>query len=407
MRSAGKAGRGGSRPMAIVLGLGILGWACAPTVARRQTDVMEKSGKVSISAAELRARVDILANHFADQLEQTADRIHAETPDRVVRRRALAFKVDAVPAIYTAAYHVDPMMAVVDVWAFSFQLRQYLDEGPGREAFGPCQGIAREDALALLAEADRLVEGIVSRPQEFGRERAKVEAWAAAHPVRYTFSSRPSMVDFAARLRSEDRDAFVAVGEATETIESLSERLNTYVAQMPKVARWQAELLLVDQAGEHDVVSFLDDVNALGTAARRADALLADVPGLVSSTGSPLREAVAAERAALLRGVNDQRLSTIEYVTAERLAVAATLREERMATVAFMHQERLEALKEIDAIRTRTVATSVEGLRDLIDYTLWRVGVFLVVLAVTMPVTAVVVYRLTAGRRAGGPPTIQ
>jgi hypothetical protein len=199
----------------------------------------------------------------------------------------------------------------------------------------------------------------------------------------------------------------VAVGEATETIENLSERLNTYVAQMPKVARWQAELLLVDQAGEHDVVSFLDDVNALGTAARRADALLADVPGLVSSAGSPLSEAVAKERAALLRGVNDQRLSTLEYLTAERLAVAATLREERMATVAFMHQERLEALQEIDAIRTRTVATSVEGLRDLIDYTLWRVGVFLVVLAVTVPVTAVVAYRLTVGRRAGGPSTTQ
>jgi hypothetical protein len=191
MRSSGNVERGWLRYTAVVSGLGILGWACAPKVARRQTDVMERSGKVSISAAELRARVDILANHFADQLEQTADRIRAEAPDRGVRRRALAFKVDVVPAIYTAAYHVDPMMAAVDVWAFSLQLRQYLDEGSGREAFGRCQSIAREDALALVAEAERLVEGIASRPEEFGRERAKVEAWVAAHPVRYTFASRP------------------------------------------------------------------------------------------------------------------------------------------------------------------------------------------------------------------------
>jgi hypothetical protein len=213
------------------------------------------------------------------------------------------------------------------------------------------------------------------------------------------------MVEFAARLRSDDRDAFVAVGETTETLESLSERLNTYAAQLPKVARWQAELLVADQAGEHDVESFFDDVNALGAAARRADAVLADVPGLVSSAGSPLGEAVAAERVALLRGVNDQRLSTLEYLTAERLAVAAALREERIETVVFMHQERIESLKEIDAIRGRTVAASVEGLRDLIDYTFWRVAVFLLVLAVAVPATAVVAYRLTAGRRAGGGPT--
>jgi hypothetical protein len=85
--------------------------------------------------------------------------------------------------------------------------------------------------------------------------------------------------------------------------------------------------------------------------------------------------------------------------------VAAALRQERIETVVFMHQERIESLKEIDAIRGRTVAASVEGLRDLIDYTFWRVAVFLLVLAVAVPATAVVAYRLTAGRRAGGGPT--
>ena len=90
-------------------------WACAPKVAHRQTDVMEKAGTITVSAAELRAAVDALADRFADQVEQTADRIGAATPDPAVRRRALAFKIDAVPAVYTAAFRADPLAGVIDL----------------------------------------------------------------------------------------------------------------------------------------------------------------------------------------------------------------------------------------------------------------------------------------------------
>ena len=33
-------------------------WACAPKVAHRQTDVMEKAGTITVSAAKLRAAVN-------------------------------------------------------------------------------------------------------------------------------------------------------------------------------------------------------------------------------------------------------------------------------------------------------------------------------------------------------------
>src|SRR4249920_2387566 len=55
--------------------LGSLTSAFAPNVARRQTDIMEKTGGVSLSAADLRAMVNDLAERVASGLEQTADRI--------------------------------------------------------------------------------------------------------------------------------------------------------------------------------------------------------------------------------------------------------------------------------------------------------------------------------------------
>ena len=68
---------------ALLVGLGTP--ACAPKVTRRQTDIMEKLGKVSVSAAVLRVRVNDLADRFAGRIEETADRIEGREPGRSTR----------------------------------------------------------------------------------------------------------------------------------------------------------------------------------------------------------------------------------------------------------------------------------------------------------------------------------
>jgi hypothetical protein len=202
----------------------------------------------------------------------------------------------------------------------------------------------------------------------------------------------------AAELHSENRDAFVAVGAVSDTLENLSERLNTYAVQLPKQARWQAELLVLDMAGERGMEGALGDVHELGAAARRANDLLGDLPEALGAAGS-VRELVAAERRAALEGVNAQRLHTLEYATAERLAVLAALREERIAVVAALRQERIESLTELDGIKSRGIEASLVGLRDLVDYTLWRVAALLLLLMAAATTFGVVGYRLTIGGR--------
>jgi hypothetical protein len=380
---------------AVVVALAATG-ACLPKVARRQTDVMEKAGTVTVSAAELRALVNALGDRFADQVEETADRIGAATPDPAVRRRSLAFKLDAVPAVYTAAYRADPLASLVDVWALAFQLDHHLRDGAGRAAFGVGQGVAREGARELVAEAD-LVARRVARPGEFDRARADIEAWARRNPVRYTFSSRPSCVAFAAEQRAEGRDAFVAIGSVSDTVEAVSERLNTYAALEPKLARWQAELLLSESVGDRSLEAALGDVEALGSAARRAQELLDQAPD-AAGVMSAARAALAEERRAVLDSVNAQRLATLEYATSERLAVLAALREERVATVAALRQERIETLQEVDAIKTRAVDAAVAGLKEVVDHAIWRLAALLLFFLATAAALGTVSYRLTVGR---------
>jgi hypothetical protein len=359
---------------------------------------MEKSGRVAVSAPLLRARVEELAARFADRLEETADDVRARTSDRAVRRRALAFKVEAVPAVYSAAYHADPLTAVVDVWALSFQVAQYVDQGTGRNAFGSGQDQVREVTRDLIAETDAVVRGIVRRPEDFDQVRATVEGWAKQHPVRHTLLARPPMIEFAARLRTEQQDAFGAVGAATETLETVSERLNRYAAGLPKLARWQAELLVSEQAEEHDVEAALRDVGALGDAARRANRLMDGV------AESPVRELLADERRGVLDAVDRQRLQTLQYMTAERVALVGALREERLATLATLRQERVESLQEVDAIKTRAVASAVAGMKELVDYALWRLAALLLLFMLLAAPLALFGYRLAA-RRPGPTPS--
>jgi hypothetical protein len=200
-----------------------------------------------------------------------------------------------------------------------------------------------------------------------------------------------------AELRSDDQDLFLAVGAVSDLIENLSERVNTYAAQLPKQARWQAEILITGMAGALGVEGALGVVHDVGTAARRATDLLSEVPSLLSAE----RDILAAERRAILADVNSQRVEALEYMTGERLAVLAAAREERMAPAAGLRQERIETLIEVDAIKTRAVDSVLAGIKDLVDYTLWRVAALTFCLMLAAATLGVIAYRLASGRRRG------
>ncbi len=348
------------------VGQGLLGRvtsAFAPSVARRQTDIMEKTGGVSMSAADLRALVNDLADRVASGLERTADRISAETRDPKVRRRALAFKVDAIPAVYTAAYRADPLVAAIDTWGLTFQIREYVETGAGRDAFGAEQPLARAEARDLLADADAFVQTVAVSQKVFHATRVKMESWVAKHPIEHAFSSRSSVAPVLAKWRSEDRDALIAAGEVTDTIQNLSERLNTYAAQLPRQVRWQAELLVAELAEEYDA------------------------RGLLGTAGQAVRDVLAEEHRAVIEDVNCQRQQAFDYLTAERLAALAALR-----------QERIEALVAVETLQIQAVDSALVRLRGLVDYTLWRLAVLLTILMFSAATLGALVYRLTAGR---------
>jgi hypothetical protein len=174
--------------------------------------------------------------------------------------------------------------------------------------------------------------------------------------------------------------AFKAVGSMVGSLDDLSDRLAIYAEQMPRQARWEAEIAVLDM-GLHavDIDGIVEDMDTLGVAADRLTEFLDDVPLLVDEQVQsvlpevvtvlsemdlePIRmlldelatdyveialDSVTGEREAVLQAVSQER--EIIMADAERLIIEATDR-------AF---ERVEA--QIGAQLTRLVPLALAAL---------------------------------------------
>ncbi len=383
-------------PAGALLVAGALTLACSTTAAPRQSTLQQKVGKGSMSAAELRMRVYETADRLGGTLENAADEIQSKSSDAAVRRRAILWKADGIPALYAAAFRPDPLAGGFDLWVLLVQMDLYFTDGPGRAAFGAEQPIALAAVRQMKATVEQTATLVSASPEQLARRHAEVEDFARAHPIEGSFSGRTTGAGELARFfGQEDLDAFAVVGQAGDTLADLSLRLGSYSTLLPKEIRWQGELLAGEVAGRENLRSTLEDLDDVGRVARRADAVLADVPGTVRAASGPLGELMDQQRSALLAAIEQQRVAISAYVASERQAIADTIRQERQAAFESLGRERAAALREVDAISTRSLDTATQRARGVVDYVFWRALILIVVAAVI----AAAAYRLARAPR--------
>ena len=195
-----------------------------------------------MSAAELRMRVYETADRLGGTLENAADEIQSKSSDAAVRRRAILWKADGIPALYAAAFRPDPLAGGFDLWVLLVQMDLYFTDGAGRAAFGAEQPLALAAVQQMKASAEQTAALVSASPEQLARRRAEVEEFARAHPIEGSFSGRTTAtVELARFFERQDLGAFAVVGQAGDTLEDLSLRLGSYSTLLPKEIRWQGE----------------------------------------------------------------------------------------------------------------------------------------------------------------------
>ena len=412
------------RGVALLLVAWGLASACVSTAPSQRSALQQKIDKNGVSATELRLRLYELPGQLGAMVETTADRIRVESSDPAVRRRALLWKADGTPALYTAALRPDPLAGALDLWLLVEQMHLYFREGVGKNAFGAQQPLATTTVTRMLAITRETVAALVGGPEALERGAARVQQFARSHPIEAGFSARDTALIELARLAEAESGMLASVGQATETLSDISLRLNAYVTLVPKVARWQAELAAEEVTGRDSLRGTLDDIQAIGDAARRASSLLADIPGaareasvpvrelldqqrtevLAAIPGAareasvPVRELLDQQRTEILAAVDRERLTISEFITAEREAALAVVSEERRAALASISQERAVVLAALDAMAKRSIEDASGRARGLADYVFGRALILIAASALLFAAG----YRLARGRRRRG-----
>jgi hypothetical protein len=357
---------------------------------------MENIGDIDMSSRELRVRVVEFGRHFSATVEQAADEIIAASDDDPgIRKAALLWKMQAIPAAQEAVLQVDPLMSLVDIWAFSMQMHDYFVSGGGRGQFGSWQQDAVLTAKSLQEDATDLARH-VSVSGEIARHESEIRAWSLNHPIERSLLLRDSVVGSGADLLGEQQGAFALVDDMNSTTREMANRLAFYNEHLLKQVQWSAEALSSDLMSDHGMDSLVFRMSAALEASERMMTLL---PDLAEHERLALTAELARERAIILDAINTQRIETLEVLRSERIAALESLSGERALILEAVRTEREVVLNALSELMEQIPDQS----RSVVDHAVWRLAqLLLAVLVVTIfgLVVLLLVWRLTSRNAA-------
>jgi hypothetical protein len=361
-----------------LLGLAIL--MCGCSLGKTRKDASVKAAKnVTSSAAELSARNQSLLGIYSAEIESAADKIMFETPSTEGRRQALAWKAEAIPILQNTMLKTDPVAAMVDTWAFVYQMKNYFQQPALKTQLGQLQPVAAETISRMDAQMEQLVKTAAPKAN-IANMRTRIESWAAAHPIQRGLPGRESMdAELIDRVGKSDLGAVASVRALEQGMGDLTARLDAYNVYAPKQARWQAELLLSDLAQDPHVATAMSSLGAISDAAGKASGNIDRMPELMKQARAAvladvqgqrlaIQDFVDQQRALTLSALRQERIATVAALSGERLGATSDLRGERQAVLAALHNEQVEAMNSIRGMGESTLKEVDNRGRALIDH---------------------------------------
>src|SRR3984893_1722717 len=344
-----------------------------------------KSPEIPLTAREQEAR--LLTRDYAAHFATTVAHLIDDAPqgDAGTASQALRLKLGAVAEITRASTGLSPTARLLDTWAFSVQVRDFLVTGAGANVLGSAQPAVSRGAALLVAEADTLARKVAD--SDYDRYHAFVSAYAQRYPLQNADLVRPSVLS-AWIIEEHDKSPLRAVGTVGQALGDVSDRMRIYSERVPAMSLWQAELAL-DRAG-------LDDAS-YKSALRNLDRQLERISKLAESSPELAHEAIAELRSSL-RASSDRLdaswIQMLRTIRVEREALAANIVDERASVTAAFDTERARMSADAGQILARAVDASWRELRKLV-----REALLLTILLLGLPFTA----GYLLGRRRAAP----
>lgn len=339
---------------------GSIGLTACSTKAPTRSTVQSAIGTVDLPSRRVRIGADHTGGMLMGRIEVAADSIMKSTDDPEVRRNALAWKANAIPAIQTATHHPDPIVAFVDGWTFAVMMRDYFSTGRGRDLFGPHQATATNAMNQLLERIETATRRVLEENEggDYEPIASFVYEWADRYPIDNDLYLHRSVVLAAADALGEARfGGLSSLGTMEEMALDAQTMARAYLAYTFKTVLWQTELMIHSMMDTTLITPLLSSVDRMAVTSAATE-LIENTPGMIASE----RAVILAETERMLDASLDRTFAMVreergiiladveEMIAREREAIFA---EMRAMTPELMGQVREDALFIVDRVMLR------------------------------------------------------
>ena len=331
--------------------VGLLLVAACFACQQRQPKSMTDQLGLTMTEPELRQNIVQLRAQILGEFESLANAMIEDSNDPDLRTLAIALKIRVNEEVILATLHPDPAVSLIDLWALTVQLRDYVRKDEVAERYA-------EFYPELIESIDRTYDAIVELASELSIDEQRfinanelVTEYAEQNPLPGRLW-RPSPTPLLAAYRERTGGGlFGDVKSLNSSVEDISNRLAIMTTQLPKQILWHTDLLIQTRLEDFSLDDLSGQVEQLGAAVQ-------DVP-----------DEIERHRIETLADIDRQRRETIEAMDAEFDETMNQISEQRISTLADIDAQRLDTLEHINTQRTETMdrldATTDRALAEI------------------------------------------
>lgn len=274
---------------------------CGSTKSMREELALTKTEFSKVSLLQLQEMLKDFGERFAFSVKGAANHIVEQSPDLVIRKRTVYWKLVTIPNLRRSIFTESPLVGLVDSWAFCVQMVDFFETGDGKDAFGDLTEIVLETSRALETDITGIAERAL-KEEYYGEWKDAIETFAMENPLHGLFvrhSTRPVLLQASeagklswvtsiplAPFRAVMSDTAKAIAEFT----MVADRFENQLSFLPDRLHWQMELLLYDieerettRTAMSSVKEVADSTRTFTEAAQEFTKTIENMPGDIES----------------------------------------------------------------------------------------------------------------------------
>ena len=303
-----------------------------------------QSETAGMTTQELRAIMNDVVLQVSTGMEASADAIIQASEDPAVRKNALLWKTNGIASCFQAATRHDPLAAFLDIWILNKQSLNLFRQPQPLPLFGDSQAIAVRYCLRV----ENAMQEILNRiGKEFPIGEGFASQFATDFPIEDLYFDRASMAAhytrYLEKITLPGRDLKAVVSGLDTQIDQMQKLSSMYAEFLPKQARWQAEILVMETLQGDTVTGLLADISRAVDTAELATQVVTEIPDMVEREREVLKTMVSQERLATLEALQRIQQDTLGQLESERVAILEQLKSERVIILQTLQNERQAA----------------------------------------------------------------